>query len=81
MIAEIIGYIATIIVACGYAQADVLKLRLFNITGGSLFVIYSIMIGSGPFIVLNLIIVGVLAYKIWKEKTNDKRICKSSNTL
>lgn len=63
---EILGYIAMILVASSFLLKDVIKLRLVNTLGAMCFVIYGLMIGSLPVTGLNIFVVGVNSYYIWK---------------
>jgi hypothetical protein len=68
---EIVGYIASIVIAISVTNTNVLRLRLFNLAGAALFVIYGFLIKAWPVAGLNLYIVGVncfFLYRIFKSK-------------
>jgi hypothetical protein len=63
---EILGYVASVIVAISLTQASVLRLRLLNLVGAVLFAIYGILLQQPPLIGLNLLIVGINLYYLWQ---------------
>ena len=50
---ELIGYSASILVATSLTMRSLLKLRLINLVGSLLFVVYGLLIGAWPVVVLN----------------------------
>lgn len=71
---EILGYVATIIVAISFLMKDVIKLRLVNSIGCLCFVIYGLQKGAIPVALLNALIVAINAYYIissFKEKKGN----------
>ncbi|OOH90567.1 lactate dehydrogenase [Pasteurellaceae bacterium 15-036681] len=64
---EILGYIAMILVAGSFLLKDVVKLRIVNAIGAACFVIYGLLIGSFPVTGLNIFVVCVNGYYIWKS--------------
>lgn len=69
---DILGYVAMILVACSFLLKDVIKLRLVNALGATCFVIYGSLIGSFPVTGLNIFVVGVNGYYIWKGLSKNK---------
>lgn len=68
---EMLGYVATIIVAISFLMKDVVKLRLVNSVGCLCFVLYGVWIGAIPVALLNGLIVAINAYYVinsFKEK-------------
>ena len=65
---EILGYVAMVLVASSFLLKDVVKLRLVNAIGAICFVIYGFLIGSFPVTGLNIFIVCVNGYYIYKAK-------------
>lgn len=59
MIYELVGYAASIMVAISLTMSSILRLRILNLVGASLFAVYGIAIGSAPVAVVNIFIVGV----------------------
>jgi hypothetical protein len=56
---EIIGYVASVLVALSLMMSSILRLRLINLVGAALFAVYGILIGAAPVAAVNLFIVGV----------------------
>lgn len=63
---EIIGYLASIVVLCSFLMKDVKRLRLVNIIGCLLFVLYGFMMPTIriglPIIITNAAIMGINIY-------------------
>ncbi len=64
---EILGYVAMVLVAGSFLLKDIVKLRLVNSLGAICFVIYGLLIGSLPVAGLNIFVVCVNGYYIWKS--------------
>jgi hypothetical protein len=75
---EIIGYLASILVAISLMMRTLNKLRLVNLTGSLLFTVYGLFIGAYPVAFLNAFIVMVNIYylKNVRKLKNDR-----ANTL
>ncbi len=54
---EIIGYIASALVAISLMMSSILKLRVINLIGAAFFTVYGLLIGAYPVAVVNFIIV------------------------
>ena len=69
---EIIGYVASVIVLCSFLMKDVKKLRVVNILGCLMFVIYGFMMPTIrlglPIIITNLAIMLVNFYYLFIVK-------------
>ncbi len=69
---EIIGYIASVIVLCSFLMKDVKKLRVVNMLGCLMFVIYGFMMPTIrlglPIIITNLAIMLVNFYYLFFAK-------------
>jgi GNAT superfamily N-acetyltransferase len=59
MIYELLGYAASVMVAISLMMSSILRLRVLNLIGASLFAAYGLAIGSMPVAVVNVFIVGV----------------------
>ncbi|MBK9094244.1 MAG: YgjV family protein [Anaerolineae bacterium] len=59
---EIIGYVASIVVAISLTMRSVLRLRLVNLIGAAVFTIYGALIHAYPVAVLNALIVLIDLY-------------------
>lgn len=68
---EIVGYVASIVIAISVTNTNVLRLRVFNLVGAAFFVIYGFLIKAWPVTGLNLYIVGVncfFLYRIFRNR-------------
>ena len=66
--AEILGYIATALVAFSFTRDDVKQLRTINCMGACLFIIYGFWITAYPVILVNGFIASVNAFHLWKTR-------------
>jgi uncharacterized protein with PQ loop repeat len=69
---EIVGYMASVIVLCSFLMKDVKKLRIVNMLGCLMFVIYGFMMPTFrlglPIIITNLAIMLVNFYYLFVAK-------------
>ena len=63
---EIWGYISMIVVIISMLQKNVEKLRIINTISCAMFVVYGVLIGAYPVILLNSIIIVINLYKLFK---------------
>jgi hypothetical protein len=63
---ELIGYVASVLVAVSLMMSSILRLRLINLAGAVLFSVYGVLIGSVPVAAVNLFIVGVNAWYLYR---------------
>lgn len=71
---EIIGIIATLFIVLAFAQNGELKIRILDLIGAMLFVIYGILINSFSTVLLNTILIIIQIYKIKKFKEENYEI-------
>lgn len=69
---EIMGYAASIMVAISLTMKDIVKLRVLNFVGCSLFVAYGLMIGAMPVVATNAFIAVVNVYFLTKMRQEKK---------
>jgi hypothetical protein len=62
---EIIGYIASILVAVSLMMSSILKLRVINLIGAACFTVYGLLIDAYPVAVVNFIIVLIDLYYLY----------------
>ena len=65
---ETIGWIATLIIIVSFLVNDIKTLRTFSLIGAILWVVYGFVIQSSSIVFLNLVIVGIQIYKLYKIK-------------
>lgn len=63
---EIIGYIASVLVAVSLMMSKIVKLRIVNLVGAAIFSLYGILIGSIPVAAMNGFIVLINVYYLTK---------------
>ncbi len=66
---EIIGYIASILVAVSLMMSSILKLRVINLIGAACFTAYGLLINAYPVAVVNFIIVLIDLYYLYEIYT------------
>jgi uncharacterized protein with PQ loop repeat len=76
---EIIGYLASSLVAVSFLMKSMKKLRLINTVGAVFFVIYSYAIKAWPVAAINLFIVIINIYHISKDKSDMSSETDKSN--
>jgi hypothetical protein len=69
---EIMGYVASIMVAISLTMKDIVKLRILNFVGCTFFVIYGVMIGAMPVVATNAFIACVNVYFLVKMHQEKK---------
>lgn len=72
---EILGYIASVVVAISLTQASILRLRLLSLVGSALFAVYGLLLQQPPLIGLNTLIVFINLYYLW-QMFNQKTFFK-----
>lgn len=63
---EIVGYAASLLVAFSLTMKSLQKLRIVNMIGAIVFIIYGLLIGALPIAFLNTLILGVNVYNLWQ---------------
>ena len=69
MIIEAIGYIGSLLVVASMLMTSVMKLRIINTIGSSIFAIYALLIHSYPTALINLTLVSINLYNMRKLVT------------
>lgn len=64
---EIIGVIASIIILVSFATNNVRKIRIYNIVGSVIMIVYGLLIGSISTPLLNVCMIILQVYKLKKE--------------
>ena len=63
---ELIGYVASALVAISLMMSSILRLRVINLIGAAAFAAYGIAIGAYPVVALNGFLVAVNAYHLFR---------------
>lgn len=62
---ELVGYIASVLVAVSLMMSKIVRLRIVNLMGAATFAIYGLLIGSIPVAAVNAFIVLVNLWYLW----------------
>ena len=68
---EIYGYISMAVVLISCLVKDIKSLRIWNLLGCAMFVVYGYLIDSMPTVIMNVVIIFIHLYHlriIWKSK-------------
>jgi len=64
---EIFGYCASALVVLSMTMKDIWMLRFLNSIACGAFVVYGILIGSYPVVIMNAIVIGINVYKMYQD--------------
>ena len=67
---EAVGIVATLFIVLAFSLNGELKIRIFDLVGAVLFVVYGCLIKSFSTVLLNGILTGIQVYKIVKLRGN-----------
>ncbi len=71
MYTEILGILASVLIICAFMFKDIKIIRILDAFGAALYILYGVLIGSFPNILLNVVLVLIQIYhliKLYKEK-------------
>ena len=68
---EIIGYVGSALVLVSFLMASVVKLRVVNAIGSTIFAIYALLIHSYPTMIMNICLVLINLYYLWKLRNSE----------
>jgi hypothetical protein len=63
---EVVGYVASALVAVSLMMRRVIRLRIVNLVGAVLFALYGLLIGAVPILIVNVVIIGINVYFLWE---------------
>jgi hypothetical protein len=69
---ELIGYLASVLVAVSLMMVRMVRLRIVNLCGALGFVIYGWLIASWPVVGMNAFIVSINCYHLWRLATKKE---------
>jgi len=69
---EILGYIATVIVLSSFLMKKMTNLRVLNSIGACLFIVYGLLISSGPVVLTNSLILSINVIKLVQDELERK---------
>ena len=70
-IIEAVGYIGSALVLISFLMSSVVKLRIVNTIGSLIFAVYALIIKSYPTAIMNVCLVCINLYYLWKLRHND----------
>lgn len=70
---EIIGYLASVLIAVSMMMRSILRLRIINLVGAALFTVYGLAIGALPVAAVNLFIALVNVYHLYQIYSTRER--------
>lgn len=68
---EIIGYVGSGLVLVSFLMASVVKLRIVNSVGSLIFAVYALLIHSYPTMIMNICLVLINLYYLWKLRNSE----------
>ena len=68
---EIIGYVGSALVLVSFLMASVVKLRVVNAVGSTIFAVYALLIHSYPTMIMNICLVLINLYYLWKLRNSE----------
>lgn len=63
---EILGYIASVLIALSMTMNSLWRLRWVNLVGGGAMAVYGFMLGAYPIVAVNVFTVSVNVFHLWK---------------
>ncbi len=73
---EVLGTIATIFIIIAFCMNNKLYIRLLDIVGACMFVLYGVLINSVSVCILNIVLILINSYKIFIDVIHK---CKDKN--
>ena len=68
---EAIGYLGSALVLVSFLMASVVKLRIVNAVGSTIFAVYAFIIRSYPTAIMNVCLLLINLYYLWKLRSTD----------
>lgn len=69
---ELLGYVASSVIVVSLMMTSILRLRVIGLVGAALFALYGYLVGAFPVVATNLVILGLHAFFLWREWTDDE---------
>jgi hypothetical protein len=66
LVYELVGYLASVLVAISLMMSSIIKLRLINLAGSLVFTVYGVMIGAYPVAAVNAFITLINLYYLYQ---------------
>ena len=68
---EAVGYLGSALVLVSFLMASVVKLRVVNSIGSTIFAVYALIIRSYPTALMNICLVAINLYYLWKLRNKE----------
>ena len=73
-VTEVIGWVGNVVVIISFLQKNIKKLRVYGLIGALVWIVYAIRIESNSLIILNLVIMGIQMYHLYKLREEEKKL-------
>ena len=73
-VTEVIGWVGNVVVIISFLQKNIKNLRVYGLVGALIWIVYAIRIESNSLIILNLVIMGIQIYHLWKIRKEEQKI-------
>ncbi len=70
---EVLGYLGTALIILSMAMRSVSRLRLFNLCGSAVSLLYAVLTATWPVAVLNICLILINLYHLLRERTHRPR--------
>ncbi|MDO5534584.1 MAG: hypothetical protein Q4F65_08035 [Propionibacteriaceae bacterium] len=71
---EIVGYVASALIAASFMMKSLVRLRWVSLIGSAIFVVYGALIGAWPVLITNLIVAAANVVNLRRELRTDSAI-------
>ena len=75
---EIFGYIGTALVIISMMMKSINKLRIFNISGSVISVIYSVLVNAWPIVLLNACLIAINSYHLIRDYLTRRKSAETT---
>ena len=65
---DIFGYVSSLVILVSYLINDMRKLRIVNTIGCAMFVLYGVLLGATPVVLMNVAVISINLYFILRHK-------------
>ncbi len=77
---EIFGYVGTVLVVISMLMTDINKLRIINVSGGIVSLVYALVRNTMPIAVMNFILIAINIVQLIKSKRAKPVIAENVNS-
>lgn len=73
LIIDLVGYVGSALVVVSMLMTSVVRLRVVNTIGSAIFMCYALVIGSYPTALMNLCLIGINVYQLYRLLKDQKQ--------